>query len=142
MTRVFDELGWVDVYRSLYPKHTGEAYTWWCNRGQAWAKNVGWRIDYQIATPGIAAKAHVGQRLQGPALFRPCAADRRLRLRLTIDPQPRAPWLNALKVYTHPRVVGMLFLGFSAGLPLLLVLGTLSFWLSRGGHRARDDRPS
>jgi PAT family beta-lactamase induction signal transducer AmpG len=43
------------------------------------------------------------------------------------------PWLNALKVYTHPRVVGMLFLGFSAGLPLLLVLGTLSFWLSEAG---------
>ncbi len=33
------------------------SYTWWSNRGQAWAKNVGWRIDYQIATPGIAAKA-------------------------------------------------------------------------------------
>ncbi|MHB8939167.1 MAG: endonuclease/exonuclease/phosphatase family protein, partial [Thiobacillus sp.] len=46
-----------DVYRSLYPEHTGEAYTWWSNRGQAYAKNVGWRIDYQIATPGIAAKA-------------------------------------------------------------------------------------
>lgn len=43
------------------------------------------------------------------------------------------PWLSALKVYTHPRVVGMLFLGFSAGLPLLLVLGTLSFWLSEAG---------
>ena len=43
------------------------------------------------------------------------------------------PWLNALKVYTHPRVIGMLFLGFSAGLPLLLVLGTLSFWLSEAG---------
>jgi exodeoxyribonuclease-3 len=57
MTRLFDELGWVDVYRSLYPEHTGEAYTWWSNRGQAWAKNVGWRIDYQIATPGIAARA-------------------------------------------------------------------------------------
>ena len=57
MTRLFDELGWVDVYRSLYPEHTGEAYTWWSNRSQAWAKNVGWRIDYQIATPGIAAKA-------------------------------------------------------------------------------------
>ena len=57
MTRLFDELGWVDVYRNLYPEHTGEAYTWWSNRGQAWAKNVGWRIDYQIATPGIAAKA-------------------------------------------------------------------------------------
>ncbi len=34
-----------------------DQYTWWSNRGQAWAKNVGWRIDYQIATPGIAAKA-------------------------------------------------------------------------------------
>ena len=43
------------------------------------------------------------------------------------------PWLAALKVYTHPRVFGMLFLGFSAGLPLLLVLGTLSFWLSEAG---------
>jgi PAT family beta-lactamase induction signal transducer AmpG len=43
------------------------------------------------------------------------------------------PWLAALKVYAHPRVVGMLFLGFSAGLPLLLVLGTLSFWLSEAG---------
>ena len=42
-------------------------------------------------------------------------------------------WLEAFKAYTHPRVVGMLFLGFSAGLPLLLVLGTLSFWLSEAG---------
>lgn len=43
------------------------------------------------------------------------------------------PWLAAFKVYVHPRVIGMLFLGFSAGLPLLLVLGTLSFWLSEAG---------
>jgi len=57
LSRVFDEQGWVDVYRRLHPDTTGEAYTWWSNRGQAWAKNVGWRIDYHIATPGIAAKA-------------------------------------------------------------------------------------
>ncbi|MDP3482674.1 MAG: exodeoxyribonuclease III [Sulfuricella sp.] len=57
LTKVFDEIGWVDVYRQLHPEATGEAYTWWSNRGQAWAKNVGWRIDYQIATPGIAASA-------------------------------------------------------------------------------------
>ncbi|MES2073237.1 MAG: exodeoxyribonuclease III, partial [Pseudomonadota bacterium] len=57
MTRIFDELGWVDVYRRLYPDTTGDAYTWWSNRGQAWANNVGWRIDYHVATAGIAAKA-------------------------------------------------------------------------------------
>ena len=57
LSKVLDEQGWVDVYRRLHPDTTGEAYTWWSNRGQAWAKNVGWRIDYQFATPGIAAKA-------------------------------------------------------------------------------------
>ena len=57
MTRVFGELGWVDVYRRLHPSTTGEAYTWWSNRGQAWANNVGWRIDYHIATPKLAATA-------------------------------------------------------------------------------------
>ena len=55
LTQVFDELGFVDVFRRLNAKP--EQYTWWSNRGQAWAKNVGWRIDYQIATPGIAATA-------------------------------------------------------------------------------------
>ena len=57
LSHVFDEVGWVDVYRRLHPETTGECYTWWSSRGQAWAKNVGWRIDYQIATPGIAARA-------------------------------------------------------------------------------------
>ena len=55
LSRVFDEQGWVDVFRRLDSRP--EQYTWWSNRGQAWAKNVGWRIDYQIATPGIAAQA-------------------------------------------------------------------------------------
>jgi exodeoxyribonuclease-3 len=57
LTTLFDELGWVDVYRRLYPDTTDACYTWWSNRGQAWANNVGWRIDYQIATPDFAAKA-------------------------------------------------------------------------------------
>lgn len=69
---VFDELGWVDVYRRRHPLTTGESYTWWSNRGQAWAKNVGWRIDYQIATPGIAAtveraEVYKGQRFSDHA---------------------------------------------------------------------------
>jgi len=57
LTRVIDELGLRDVYRGLHPDTTGESYTWWSNRGQAWANNVGWRIDYHIATAGIASKA-------------------------------------------------------------------------------------
>ena len=57
MTQVFSELGWVDVYRRLYPEVGEDSYTWWSNRGQAWAKNVGWRIDYQIASAGLAATA-------------------------------------------------------------------------------------
>jgi exodeoxyribonuclease-3 len=57
MSRIFSELGWIDVYRRLHPDTTDECYTWWSNRGQAWAKNVGWRIDYQVATPDIASKA-------------------------------------------------------------------------------------
>ncbi|MFP5406302.1 MAG: exodeoxyribonuclease III [Gammaproteobacteria bacterium] len=57
LSGVFDDIGWVDVYRRLHPETEGESYTWWSNRGQAWAKNVGWRLDYQIATEGIAAKA-------------------------------------------------------------------------------------
>lgn len=52
---VLEKLGYVDVFRLL--NQEPEQYTWWSNRGQAWAKNVGWRIDYQLATPGIAAKA-------------------------------------------------------------------------------------
>lgn len=57
LSKVLDEQGWIDVYRHLYPEATGDAYTWWSNRGQAWANNVGWRLDYQIATPAIGATA-------------------------------------------------------------------------------------
>ena len=49
--------GLVDVYRQLQPTATDTAYTWWSNRGQAYANNVGWRLDYQIATPNIAKTA-------------------------------------------------------------------------------------
>ena len=55
LTRVFESHGFVDVFRTLDPRP--ERYTWWSNRGASWAKNVGWRIDYHIATPGIAALA-------------------------------------------------------------------------------------
>ena len=49
--------GLVDVYRALRPTSTDAAYTWWSNRGQAYAKNVGWRLDYHLATPAFAALA-------------------------------------------------------------------------------------
>ena len=49
--------GLVDVYRQLYPETTEDCYTWWSQRGQAYAKNVGWRLDYNLATPSFAATA-------------------------------------------------------------------------------------
>ena len=57
MTQLLNEAGLVDVYRQLEPTATDAAYTWWSNRGQAYAKNVGWRLDYHLATPALAAGA-------------------------------------------------------------------------------------
>ncbi len=61
MTRLLKDGGLVDVYRQLHPDTTGEAYTWWSNRGQAYAKNVGWRIDYHLATPALAQGARAAE---------------------------------------------------------------------------------
>jgi exodeoxyribonuclease-3 len=55
LTRIFEQHGFCDVFRRLDPRP--DRYTWWSNRGASWEKNIGWRIDYQIATPGIAALA-------------------------------------------------------------------------------------
>jgi exodeoxyribonuclease-3 len=61
MTRLLDAgaegAGQVDVSRLLKPGTTDESYTWWSNRGQAYSKNVGWRLDYHLATPKMAALA-------------------------------------------------------------------------------------
>jgi exodeoxyribonuclease-3 len=51
MDELFGTAGFVDAFRAVDPRP--EQYTWWSNRGQAWAKNVGWRIDYQVVTPGL-----------------------------------------------------------------------------------------
>ncbi len=54
LDKVFGPLGFVDAFREV--NQAAEQYTWWSNRGQAWAKNVGWRIDYQVVTPGLKNK--------------------------------------------------------------------------------------
>lgn len=54
LDKVFDKLGFVDAFRVV--NQEADQYTWWSNRGQAWLKNVGWRIDYQIVTPGLKDK--------------------------------------------------------------------------------------
>ena len=54
MDKLFDEAGYVDAFRVV--DQQAEQYTWWSNRGQAWAKNVGWRIDYQVISESLADK--------------------------------------------------------------------------------------
>jgi exodeoxyribonuclease-3 len=54
LDKVFGPIGFVDAFRVVNQK--ADQYTWWSNRGQAWDKNVGWRIDYQIVTPGLQDK--------------------------------------------------------------------------------------
>lgn len=54
MDRLFGEEEWVDAFRCLTQEpHT---YTFWSTRGQAWANNTGWRIDYHVVTPGLAER--------------------------------------------------------------------------------------
>ena len=54
LDQLYDEVGYIDSFRLV--NQEPEQYTWWSNRGQAWAKNVGWRLDYQVITPRLADK--------------------------------------------------------------------------------------
>ena len=142
LDELFGDVRYVDAFREVNPQP--EQYTWWSNRGQAWAKNVGWRIDYQVLSPGLRGSVTRCRDLQGAALLRPRAAHRRLRpvsepgdSQSTEAPGRASPGgaagSNALRAYRHPRVLAMLFLGFSAGLPFMLVFSTLSAWLREAG---------
>jgi exodeoxyribonuclease-3 len=55
MSELFGDVGWVDAFRQVEPG--ADQYTWWSNRGRAWDNNTGWRLDYQVATPGVAGTA-------------------------------------------------------------------------------------
>ena len=52
MDALYDDVGYVDAFRVV--NQEAEQYTWWSNRGESWAKNVGWRLDYQVITPALA----------------------------------------------------------------------------------------
>jgi len=55
MDELFGDVGMADAFRRVDPRE--ERYTWWSNRGRAWDNNTGWRIDYHVATPGLAGRA-------------------------------------------------------------------------------------
>ena len=54
MDKVFGPVNYVDAFREINPQP--DQYTWWSNRGRAWDNNVGWRLDYQVVTPGLRDK--------------------------------------------------------------------------------------
>jgi exodeoxyribonuclease III len=78
LTSVFERAEWVDVFRRLDSRR--EQYTWWSNHGQAWAKNVGWRIDYQYRHPRNCFESSALVDLHGQAFLGPRCAHDRLRL--------------------------------------------------------------
>ncbi len=55
LDQLFDDVGYVDAFREV--NQQPDQYTWWSNRGASWDKNVGWRIDYQIVSPGLRGAA-------------------------------------------------------------------------------------
>jgi exodeoxyribonuclease-3 len=59
LDRVYDELGYFDAFRLVNSEP--DQYTWWSHRGQAWARNVGWRLDYQVITPKLADKVRAAR---------------------------------------------------------------------------------
>lgn len=59
MDELFGPAGFVDAFRVVDQRH--DQYTWWSNRGRAWEKNVGWRIDYQVVTPGMASRVQAAR---------------------------------------------------------------------------------
>ena len=61
---LFGPLGWVDAFRAVNSEP--DQYTWWSNRGRAWENNVGWRIDYQVVTPGLAEKIRAATIVREP----------------------------------------------------------------------------
>ena len=61
LDELFGRVRYVDAFRAV--NQQPEQYTWWSNRGQAWAKNVGWRIDYQVASPAL------GERVQAASIW-------------------------------------------------------------------------
>jgi exodeoxyribonuclease-3 len=70
MDKLFNQMEFIDAFRLI--NQESEQYTWWSNRGRAWEKNVGWRIDYQIITPGLkptvkSAKIYKEQRFSDHA---------------------------------------------------------------------------
>jgi exodeoxyribonuclease-3 len=69
LERWFGELGLVDVQRSLAGDVQGP-YSWWSWRGKAFDNDAGWRIDYQIASPGLAARARSARVDRAPAYDR------------------------------------------------------------------------
>ncbi|HEX5314171.1 MAG TPA: exodeoxyribonuclease III [Gammaproteobacteria bacterium] len=66
LDEVFDRIGWVDAFRKV--NQEPDQYTWWSQRGRAREKNVGWRIDYQIATPGLGARTRSAEIYTGENL--------------------------------------------------------------------------
>jgi len=148
LDELFGEVRYVDGFPQVNPAPRAVHVV--VDRGQAWAKNVGWRIDYQVLSPGLRGSVEVGGHLTRRSASRPRAAHARLRPvsageyarrsgSRARDGRPAQAVVARLARsrggLQAPRVLAMLFLGFSAGLPFMLVFSTLLRVAARGRRR-------
>src|SRR5947207_1996277 len=135
MDRLFGPAGYVDAFREVRPEPG--LYTWWSNRGQARAKNVGWRIDYQVVSADLAGRARAAT-IYKERRFSDHAARHGLRAL-------SAPTLSATRaggeprlreVLASPKMLAILFLGAASGFPNHITESALQAWLKDAGVSA------
>ena len=132
MDQLFGAAGYVDAFREVRPGP--ELYTWWSNRGQARANNVGWRIDYQVVSSSARRQGARRLHLPDEALLRSRAAHHGLRSLNVASATPTlaaAPRLR--EVLASPKMLAILVLAAASGFPNQITESALQAWLKDAG---------
>ena len=128
MDQLFGAGGYVDAFREVRPQP--DLYTWWSNRGQARANNVGWRIDYQVVSGTLAGKARAASIYKERRFSDHAPADHGLR---ALSAAAGAARRGLRDVLASPKMLVILVLGAASGFPNQITESALQAWLKDTG---------